>query len=135
MSPREMAAYCKGNLVNYMIPRAFLLEALLTGPPQGKTDYPSLRILYEEKLRAIRAHVMQCKPSAGNRLAELKYSVSICVNINMDEINMEDNFFDLGGNSANMTQLWLELRQFGWTLKMSQLLTATTLREMFDRGK
>jgi amino acid adenylation domain-containing protein len=95
----ELVAYLEGKLPEYMVPgRVVLLDALpLTG--QGKVDRKALAD--PERVRAQRERVYVAPRTAvEEKLAQIWARV-----LNVEQVGVYDDFFELGGNSLLVSQV------------------------------
>jgi pyochelin synthetase len=121
----ELVAYLEGKLPEYMVPgRVVLLDALpLTG--QGKVDRKALAD--PERVRAQRERVYVAPRTAvEEKLAQIWARV-----LNVEQVGVYDDFFELGGNSLLATQFVFRLRdEFQIELPLHRLFDASTLADL-----
>ena len=120
-TPQALKDFLKTRLPDYMLPAAFVTLDALPLTPNGKVDRRNLPSPDGAALLA--AH---CEPPAGpveRTLAEIWREV-----LGVQQIGRNDNFFDLGGNSLQATQVILRVRtKFRLELPMRHLFEAPTL--------
>ena len=114
--------YLKENIPEYMIPSNFVLLETIPLLPNGKVDRrilpPASQIIPEMVTKAI-------KPRT--------FVEEILVNIwwklfNLEQVSIHDNFFDLGGHSLLLTQLFTQLKRTFYTeLPLSILFQVPTI--------
>lgn len=112
-------------LPEYMLPRLFVVNTIpLTST--GKTDKQQLLINLEENTVRVE------RPEVFN---DTEYSLLLLWRkiLNKTDINLDDNFFQLGGSSLQAASLIIELgRQFIRHFSVQTLYDAPTLRELAD---
>jgi acyl carrier protein len=122
MEPRELRAYLKSKLPDYMVPSAFVCLESLPLTPNGKVDrsrlpvpelverdnYVAPRTPMEEKIARIWAEVLR-----------------------VDRVGIDDNFFDLGGHSLLATQVISRMRGvFNYDIPLRSLFEAPTVEDL-----
>ncbi|HEI8868292.1 TPA: amino acid adenylation domain-containing protein [Serratia odorifera] len=112
-------------LPEYMLPRLFVVDSIpLT--PTGKTDKKQLLMKLEESA---------VKVERPDGLNDTEYSLLLIWRkiLNKANINLDDNFFQLGGSSLQAASLSIELgRKFIRHFSVQTLYDAPTLRELAD---
>ena len=123
----EIIQFLKKTLPEYMIPGVFIKIDSIPLTPNGKVN-----------------HLVLPTPQASRPVLSTKYIepstamermlVRIWANVlNFDEIGVEDNFFDLGGNSILVSQIYVELeKQFGNKIDVTDLFIYPTISQMCD---
>lgn len=110
-------------LPEYMLPRLFVIDTIpLT--PTGKTDKKKLLMKLEESTVKVE------RPCEFN---DTEYSLLLIWRkiLNKSDINLDDNFFQLGGSSLQAASLSIELgRKFIRHFSVQTLYDAPTLREL-----
>ncbi|CCF18294.1 putative Coenzyme a synthetase-like protein [Pseudorhizobium banfieldiae] len=120
----DIIDHLRGRTANFKIPRTVIFLDKLPRVPSGKLDRRALPELAGATVQA-RSHIAPASPLAKT-LAAMWTSV-----LKVPVIGMEDNFFDLGGDSLSATNLALLLEErFGRDIPVSALFDAPTLREM-----
>jgi acyl carrier protein len=94
----ELRDHVRGNLPEHMVPAAFVFLSALPLSPDGKIDRRALPLPGKEPSR-------QKFPSAP--LTELEQTISgvWCQVLQVEKVNVHDNFFDVGGHSLLMIQM------------------------------
>ncbi|MEM8778778.1 MAG: aminotransferase class V-fold PLP-dependent enzyme, partial [Cyanobacteria bacterium P01_G01_bin.49] len=104
-SPEQLREFLKEKLPDYMIPSVWVeLEALPLNP-NGKVDRKALPIPDQAKTITEKGYVAPCTP-----LEEILVNIWQQV-LNVEQIGIDDNFFDLGGHSLMATQVVSKIRQ------------------------
>lgn len=99
----DLRNFLKEKLPEYMVPSIFMVLANFPKTPNGKIDRKSLPV--PEKIR----------PELNNEYikpqSELEQVIAAIwsENLNVDKVGIHDNFFDLGGSSVKMAQIFQQL--------------------------
>lgn len=118
------------KLVSYMMPRIVEIEELPL-LVNGKVDRQFLLHHYDN-LRQQTSSSVLWKESELNReeRALLKTVVGVIGQSAKRPIQLEDNFFDVGGNSLNAVSVVTKLQDQGFFIDMGAFLTASKLKEV-----
>jgi len=113
--------HLKKGLPEYMIPSYFIRLNKLPQTPNGKTDKKAL----PELDRGIRTGVKHAKPTneTEKKLIDIWRSV-----LNAEEIGVDDDFFELGGNSLVAIKLEVEMEKNNLIVQTSDILKLRTIR-------
>nr|WP_245592364.1 non-ribosomal peptide synthetase [Ectobacillus panaciterrae] len=118
----SLRSYLHERLPDYMIPAAFVEVSIIPLNHNGKVDYPALpapnftnasrihvapRTDIEEKLVLIWEHVLQ-----------------------VQTVGVDDNFFEVGGDSILSIRILGEVRKLGYPLTVQDLFRFQTIREL-----
>ena len=124
----ELRAFLRQTLPDYMIPEAFVRMDDFPLTPNGKLD---LRALPAPDAR----RPEQSKPPLPPRtpveetLAALWQEV-----LQVEQVGVRDNFFDLGGHSLTATRLVTRIRaEFGVELPLADFFAAATVESLAER--
>jgi hypothetical protein len=124
----DLRQYALRNLPAYMAPSIYVSIAKLPLTPNGKVDRSALPIPdFAEKLADAR--------SADAPASELELAVVDCWKsvLNAKTLDLDDNFFDVGGHSLLALRMFALLnKQLGWTPPISLLAEASTPRAFAD---
>jgi len=101
----ELRNYCRQKLPDYMMPSAFENLDKLPLTPNGKIDYRSLPEPSSNTLIAATELVTPCS-ATEKVIADIWKSV-----LELDQVGVNDIFFDLGGHSLLATQVVSRIRQ------------------------
>jgi acyl-coenzyme A synthetase/AMP-(fatty) acid ligase len=122
-TPRELRAHLEAVLDPYKVPSVLHQVDALPYTRNGKVD--------RDALRADRQQSSTAGQSAGSRaqiLALVRHLTGV------DDAGEEDNFFDLGGDSASTVILVNKLKALGWMdAGVRDVLRAENLRVLIDR--
>ncbi|MFP4410900.1 non-ribosomal peptide synthetase [Coleofasciculus sp.] len=124
-SPRSLRSFLKESLPDYMIPAAFVSLDSLPLTPNGKVNRRALpapdpaSFGGETTFIAPRNHLEQ-------QLAKIWLDL-----LDIDQIGINDNFFERGGHSLLALKLMGKIQhQFGQTLPLTTLFTSPTIAEL-----
>jgi len=121
---RELRAFLVDKLPDYMIPNAIALRASFPLTPNGKID--------RKALAAVAVGPSQ-KAAAVPPQSDLERGIAQIWKAALDipEVNLHDNFFDLGGHSLLLTQVNARLRQeMGLELTMVEMFQYPTVASL-----
>ncbi len=114
-----------------MIPSSFVLLDALPTTPTGKVDRGRLP-LTDRTRPALDAVFVRPRSERERSLTRIWQDV-----LHIDKIGIDDNFFDLGGNSLRLAEVNLKMRTVFETdiplVEMFALPTVRTLAEYFTR--
>ena len=125
----DLRARLRARVPHHMVPHRFYVEAELPRGYTGKVDRRALAELLE-------AMPTEAETSAtAPETAEQREMVGIWRDLlSVEHIGIDDDFFDLGGDSFSAAQMLLSVEQhFGVVLPTSVLLEATTVRDVVQR--
>ncbi len=121
-SASEMRKYLAGRLPDYMIPGAFVVLEEMPITANGKVDKKKLPEPTNERPSLASEFIKPQTPTEQSIAAVWKEI------LHLSEVGIEDNFFDLGGNSLLLVQLHARLQKiFGEQLTMVQLFEHPTI--------
>ncbi|WP_051845824.1 non-ribosomal peptide synthetase [Streptomyces sp. NRRL F-5053] len=118
----ELRAHLEKALPRYMVPTAFVELAALPLNANGKVDR---RALPAPDVETIGAGRVAPRNRTEEALAEVWAEV-----LRVDRVGVEDNFFDLGGDSILSIQVVTRARQKGITLSSKDLFAHQTVAEL-----
>ena len=120
----SVAAMLPGALPTYMIPAAMVTVDALPLTPNGKVDRAAL--VTPERVVARSAAGLAAATEAEQRIAAIWKEV-----LGLDQVSLDDNFFDLGGHSLLAARMLSRVaREFGKPVSLTGLFQAPTLREL-----
>jgi acyl carrier protein len=121
----ELREYLKQRLPDYMVPSSVMLMEKLPLTANGKIDRRALPA--PEKSRAeLSGSFVAPRGPLEETLADIWAEV-----LGVEQIGVDDNFFDLGGHSLMLTQLASRIReQFQVELPLRVLFETPTVAEM-----
>ncbi|MCB7155874.1 amino acid adenylation domain-containing protein [Bacillus stercoris] len=123
LKTRKMRGFLGEKLPGYMIPRRFIRVDSFPMNLSGKLDLKALPDPFEEP----ESDEQVIKPHNETEKKLVSIFASI-LNIPESDISMEDNFFDIGGNSFHIVELSNKLKeQFGQELSVVQLFQYTSV--------
>lgn len=123
----EIIKFLKKTLPEYMIPGVFIKIDSIPLTPNGKVNHLALPTPQASR-PVLSTKYIEPSTEMERMLARIWASV-----LNFDEIGVEDNFFDLGGNSILVSQIYVELeKQFGNKIDVTDLFIYPTISQMCD---
>ncbi len=123
VSPRELKEFLSAKLPEYMVPSFFVRVKEFRLNSNGKIDRSSL-----PATTVAEEHVLDS--AAGNPI-ERAISNEWKRVLRIDSIGLDDNFFDLGGNSLQLVAIHLRLEQeLKKELEITDLFEFTTVRSL-----
>jgi len=112
-------------LPDYMIPSAFVPIDAIPQTPNGKADRLHLPLPPRERPRLDTAFA-PAETSTEKKLADIWAEV-----LDLEQVGIHDNFFDLGGNSFLATRVSAHvLKKFGVELTINALFESPTVAEL-----
>ncbi|MFG6449810.1 amino acid adenylation domain-containing protein [Roseateles sp. BYS180W] len=119
----ELETGLRARLPAFMVPSAIVVMAALPQMPNGKVDRQTLLALGATAQRPVYVAPVS---DIERGLAAIWGSV-----LKIDEVGLDDDFFDLGGHSLLGTQVTARiLQQFAVELPLRELFEAGTLRDL-----
>ncbi|KAH0555055.1 hypothetical protein KQX54_014982 [Cotesia glomerata] len=135
----QLENYLQNQLPSYMIPHVIIIDSipLLIN---GKTDRQTLLKLYEtSNLSSNGRDTIDCDYSEvpDEQLAKARILfptvASVIGRSGRYTVNINANFYDLGGNSLNSIFTVTQLKKQGYHIAISDFLTAKSMREILDK--
>jgi len=119
---KELQNFLKKKLPNYMVPSIYVFLDSLPLTPNGKVDRAALKTPITDIPRASVA------PRNGTETAIAKIWGRL---LNLETISIDDNFFEVGGNSLQAIQLINEIKKdFSSDLSLSALFLNPTIADI-----
>ncbi|WP_094531648.1 non-ribosomal peptide synthetase [Pseudanabaena sp. SR411] len=113
LTTSQLRNFLKENLPDYMIPAAFVVMDKLPLTPNGKVDKKALPSPEEMRSQAVDDYVMP--QTAAERLIASVWQEVLQIN----NVGIYDNFFEIGGNSLLLVQAYSKLQNlFGSQVSM-----------------
>jgi amino acid adenylation domain-containing protein len=115
------------RLPHYMIPEYFVPLEKLPLTPNGKIDRKALP---EPGVSGIKQAAVYVAPQSGQeqQIAEIWQEI-----LNVEQVGVNDNFFDIGGNSLNVIQLgWKLGRTFGKEIPVAVMFRNLSIGFLVD---
>ncbi|MEH1791670.1 non-ribosomal peptide synthetase [Nostoc sp.] len=101
----ELRSFLKGKLPDHMIPSAFVVLKNLPLAPSGKVDRKAL-----PKPDNLRPELETAYVSPRNEIERTVADIWQKV-LKVEKVGIKDNFFDLGGHSLNVLQVYSKVRE------------------------
>ncbi|MBW4424871.1 MAG: amino acid adenylation domain-containing protein [Nostoc desertorum CM1-VF14] len=118
----ELRQFLKEKLPEYMIPKAFVILDSLPLTANGKVDHYALKAIDTQSRSIDKAFIAPRTPTEST-LAKIWAEV-----LNVENVGIHDNFFDLGGNSLLAIRLLDQInKQFERDLPLSNLFLNQTI--------
>ncbi len=123
MNEEELKEYCFQKLVSYMIPEKFCYTTKFPLTNNGKVDRKAML----EWFKTEKANTGTLPQSE----TEKKIADIWCELFKADKVFIENNFFEIGGDSLLATRMLNSIRNcFGISITMKDIFDAATLREV-----
>jgi thioester reductase-like protein len=100
----ELRDFCRVHLPEVMIPSRFMVMSALPKLPNGKVDRKSLPKI--TALESVNAQRKLPVTSEEKQIAQIWKDL-----LSIDEVGVEDSFFDLGGDSISVVQMIAKVRK------------------------
>ena len=113
----------RARVPEYMVPSAIVVLEDLPRTPNGKVDRKALPAP-TTAARTVEASTPPQSPME-QQLAEIWSAV-----LHVDSVGIDDNFFEIGGDSISSIQVISRAKTAGVTLKASQLFAHPTIRDL-----
>jgi len=120
----ELGEYLRGKVAEFMLPAAYVLLDEMPMTPSGKVDRNKLPEPFSTRLQA-GAEFAAPRTATEQSLAEIWSEV-----LGGIEIGIDDNFFDLGGDSLRSVQVIAQAEEKGMNIELQQLFQWQTIREL-----
>jgi acyl-CoA synthetase (AMP-forming)/AMP-acid ligase II/acyl carrier protein len=121
----DLRDYLKEKLPEYMIPSTYEFMVVFPLTPNGKVDRLSLPAPEMDRPEMEQEFIAPRTQSEKN-LAKLWSEV-----LNIEEISIQDNFFDLGGHSLSAVQVTVKIAQaYNVELSLQAFFQASTLADL-----
>ncbi|MFH7025972.1 MAG: amino acid adenylation domain-containing protein [Heteroscytonema crispum UTEX LB 1556] len=127
LTSKELRDFLKEKLPEFMIPSAFVILDALPLTPSGKVDR---RALPKPELSVFSRHESFVSPrnNLEKQLAEIWSEI-----LNISEISVKDNFFEIGGNSLSAVYLMSAIAEkFNRELPLAILFANSTIEELAE---
>lgn len=123
MNEEELKEYCSEKLVSYMIPEKFCYTTKFPLTNNGKVDRKAML----EWFRTEKTNIGTLPQSE----TEKKIADIWCELFKADKVFIENNFFEIGGDSLLATRMLNSIRNcFGISITMKDIFDAATLKEV-----
>lgn len=120
----EIRSYLKNKLPEFMVPSGFVILDKLPLTPNGKIDRRAL-----PELEPGRPDLEEKFVEARTPVEEILASVFAEV-LSLEQVGINDNFFDLGGDSIRSIQARAKAQQLGLDFSIQQLFQYQTIAEL-----
>ncbi len=124
----QLRSYLKARLPDYMVPSAFVVLEAFPVTKSGKVDRRALPAP-ERSRRELETVLVMPQSDAEQLIASVWLEV-----LQLEEVGIHDNFFDLGGNSLLLNQSANKLAEiFGVKLSIVDLFQYSTISALAQR--
>lgn len=136
--PADVEAKLAEHLPAYMIPTAFLYMRSLPRTATGKMNRKELREIGAQLSVEQLAEIRTSRSPKRLPTSELELSMqkvwALVLNIGLDYIGLDDNFFHLGGDSIAAIKVISEARKFGVRLAVADIFHHPVLHDVVDKS-
>jgi amino acid adenylation domain-containing protein len=121
----ELRSFLKEKLPDHMLPSSFIMLENLPLAPSGKIDRKALQ--KPDNLRPeLENNYVQPRNEVEHSIADIWQKI-----LKIDKVGIQDNFFDLGGHSLNLLQVYSKLREvFKTELFITDLFKYPTINSL-----
>ena len=120
----HLRKFLRERLPHYMIPSSFVVLDELPTTRNGKVDQGALIAMAQRRPDSERAYV-----APGSKIESILARIWSEL-LGMDRVGVQDNFFDLGGDSILTIQIIARANQAGLQLRPAQLFQYQTIAEI-----
>ncbi|MCP4154755.1 MAG: amino acid adenylation domain-containing protein, partial [bacterium] len=126
ISLSEMKRFLSGHLPEYMIPSFFVYLEKIPLTPNGKVDRKALD-KYETNVKSGTRYVAPAS-EIEKTIAGIWQDI-----LEIDEVGVNDNFFDIGGNSLSIIKVHTELKRiFAKDISIGTMFRYPTIRDLAE---
>jgi amino acid adenylation domain-containing protein len=123
----ELESFLKVNLPDYMIPNSFVFLDAFPLTPNGKVDRNALAKIQKAEVEKKREYIQATNP------LEDKLVQMWCEVLGLERVGINNNFFELGGNSLLAARLFSSIETvFGKQLPITMLFKNPTVAQFAD---
>ena len=120
----ELRAYLANELPNYMIPQYYLELAAIPVLPSGKVDFQAL------PKAGLSSRHRDFEPPCNE--IEAKLSAVWAETLDLERVGINDDFFELGGNSFAILKILAGIFSDHWQLKIQDFYQFHTIKELAE---
>ncbi|OTA21555.1 pyoverdine synthetase D [Xenorhabdus beddingii] len=118
----EIKDYARARLPHFMLPDRWLWLESMPLTASGKINYTQLNTM------ALSRNTVSRRPQSET---EYQLHQLYCDVLNLSDIDIDDKFFQLGGNSINALKLVMQInQQFGTALSLGQLIEHSSISQL-----
>lgn len=122
----KMREYIQSKLPEYMVPSFFVILDALPLLPNGKLNTKELP--QPESVKRFSANYEAAKNDIENKVEKIWESI-----LNIDQIGVNDNFFDIGGHSLLLIQVYYKIKEnFETDLAVVDMFKYSTIRSISE---
>lgn len=123
-TPRDLHYFLKEKLPKYMVPTTFVMLQSFPLTPNGKINRKKLPKPEQTGFRASQGYVAPLT-TIEKKLADLWKNI-----LNLNQVGVYSNFFELGGDSIQAIQMVSQANQEGFKLSPHQIFRYPTIFEL-----
>ena len=123
LNASQLRNYLSGNLPDYMLPSHFVKIGKIPLTANGQIDMNAL-----EKMGEMQDGGTVYAPPTTE--LEMKIAGIWAELLNLDKVSINDDFFELGGNSLTTLALASRIREIGCPLSLGEVLSNLTIKKM-----
>ena len=125
-SPVEIRQFLRAKLPEFMLPSSIVTMRRLPLTPNGKVDRAQLRHVTPLPAAPTRIPTTAAAPGVQQAIAQIWKET-----LGLENVGIDDNFFDLGGDSLRLVMVEAALRsKFAARFSITDLFEHTTIRSM-----
>ncbi|MDJ0732653.1 MAG: amino acid adenylation domain-containing protein [Nostocaceae cyanobacterium] len=124
LEPSQLRTSLKESLPDYMIPAAFVILEEMPLTAQGKIDRKALPAPDWSHGAARRSLVLPESPQE-KVICQVWEQV-----LGIDAVGVEDNYFELGGDSILALQVVTQMRRQGWEVKVKDIFAQQSVKDL-----
>ena len=135
LNPKDIRSILSAKLPKYMVPHIFIHLDEMPLTSSGKIDRNALP---EAELNGISSETEYQPPITKEEIA---LSDAVCSVLEIESINMLDNFFNIGGDSINAIYIVSSLEESGYELHVADIMqkdtfsdVAKAMKPIFDKA-
>lgn len=125
----ELRGYLMSKLPAYMVPKKYVAIDEIPITINAKVDKKSLAKLYAGRKKEVAPRISATESDVLENILKEKFCELL--DLKMDEIDLDSDFFAMGGNSLIAMKLLSQLREnFDVEITLTDLFMTSTIREM-----
>lgn len=129
LTSQDLKEFLQNELPDYMVPSYFIRLEEIPLSTNGKIDYLRLPDPFFERLRK------NCIAARNESELALVNLWATVLGISQEEISIEDDFFDLGGDSIIAMRLLSKLSDLGMKLSLKEIFQYRTISALCQHAK
>lgn len=127
ISLATLKTHLKSQLPYYMVPTAYIFVKEYPRTPNGKIDTRRL-LTFVDKQAGDKSHFVPPQTAREKQIAEMWQNL-----LNVKQVGLHDDFFDLGGHSILAIEMLIQVREaFGVEISPNELFQKGTIAQICD---